>query len=134
MSREARCGRFEAETRLRVATAYLDTAELAATEDTPEARNVAAGNAVLAAIAASDAICCARLGRRHRGADHAGAARLLRSVTPSGADLATRLSAVLAVKAPAHYGDKFVSPTSLAKALRGTRLLLESARDIVSGA
>lgn len=86
MSREARCGRLEAETRLRVATAYLDTAELAATENTPEARNVAAGNAVLA------------------------------------------------VKDPAHYGDKFVSPTSLAKALRGTRLLLESARDIVSGA
>jgi hypothetical protein len=57
-----------------MARLYLDMAEQAATRDGDEARNVAAGNAVLAAVAAADALCCLRLGRYSRGRAHQEAA------------------------------------------------------------
>jgi len=53
---------------------------------------VAAGNAVLAGIAASDAICCVRLGCRHRGEDHRGATELLKTATVDGDRLAVTLA------------------------------------------
>ena len=63
MTRQAPCGPADAARKARLARAYLDLAEQAAGADRDEARNVAAGNAVLAAIAASDALTCLRLGR-----------------------------------------------------------------------
>jgi hypothetical protein len=42
--------------------------------------HVAAGNAVLAAIAASNALCCRLLGERSRGQDHRDAVALLEQV------------------------------------------------------
>jgi hypothetical protein len=83
----------EARTRLLTAQAYLDVASSVLDErDRDEYLNVAAGLAVLAGIAASDTICCARLGCRHRGDDHRGAADLLRRATPDGGELATPCS------------------------------------------
>lgn len=67
---------------------YLDLTQVAAAESGDEARNVAAGNAVLAGIAASDAICCVRLNKRHRGQDHQGAVALLGLIRPHGPMLA----------------------------------------------
>jgi hypothetical protein len=55
MTRQAPCGPPEASRRSRLARTYLDVAEGAAAQGGEEARNVAAGNAVLAAIAAADA-------------------------------------------------------------------------------
>lgn len=56
----------------------LEVADLVAGErELPESRSVAAALAVLAGIAASDAACCAALGRRARGDDHRQAAALL---------------------------------------------------------
>ena len=52
--------------------------------------NVTAGLAILADIAASDAICCVRLGRYHRGEDHRRATELLQAATPDGRELAIR--------------------------------------------
>ena len=73
------------EVRVRTADAYLEVAELVLDEhQRDEYLSVAAGLAVLAGIAASDAICCARLGRRHRGDDHRGAAELLSGAVPDG--------------------------------------------------
>lgn len=54
MSRQPQCGLLEARNRAKVARSYLDVAELAAHEPADGTRNVAAGNAVLAGIAASD--------------------------------------------------------------------------------
>ncbi len=71
--------------------------------------NVAAGLAVLAGIAASDAICGIRLGYLHRGEDHHGAEDLLRTATPDGDKLATVLGRLLSVKDAAHYGVPVVS-------------------------
>lgn len=84
VGRRKSCGPVEASARLAQAHAYLETARLISDEeDTPASRDfnhVAAGNAVLAAIAASDAICCGLLGVRARGQDHREAIDLLHQV------------------------------------------------------
>lgn len=66
------CGRPQATARLAHARKFLDAADLIATDiDADEANaSVAASLAVLAGIAAADAACCARLGRRSRSQDH----------------------------------------------------------------
>jgi hypothetical protein len=87
-----------------MARAYLETAELVANERRQGFSNVTAGLAVLAGIAASDAICCVRLGRYHRGDDHRRATELLETATPDGRDLAVRLERLLGLKDTAHYG------------------------------
>lgn len=133
MTRRSACGRTEAMQRAKVARAYLDAAELAATETLAEARNVAAGNAVLAAIAASDAICCLRLGRRNRSDRHGEAIELLASVRPGGAKLASDMTTVISAKDPAHYGDAFVGEGSLKATLRAASRLVAAAEAMVSG-
>ena len=61
-SRTAQCGTAEARCRPRTARAYLEVAALVLDErDRDEYLNVSAGLSVLAGIAASDSICCARL-------------------------------------------------------------------------
>jgi hypothetical protein len=87
----ARRGRTTAATsdsarvRLRSAQAYLEVADLVLDEkDRVEMPGVAAGLAVLAGIAGSDAICARRLGAIHRAEDHRGAAALLEEATPDG--------------------------------------------------
>lgn len=67
----------DARNRRIIATRYLEIAELAAAEEGPGANNVVVGIAVLAGIAASDAICLAAIGARYAGEDHAEAARVL---------------------------------------------------------
>jgi hypothetical protein len=108
-SRTAQCGAVEAQSRLRTARAYLEVAALVLDErDRDEYLNVSAG-LVLAGIAASDSICCARLRSRHRGDDHRGAAELLRRVTPDGPELAITLPRLLDLKDEAHYGVMVVA-------------------------
>jgi len=80
--------------------------------------NVAAGLAVLAGIAASDAICCARLGCRHRGDSHRSAADVLRRATPDGGELAVILLRLLDLKDAAHYGVMIVAARKGRDALR----------------
>jgi hypothetical protein len=69
---------------------------------------VAAALAVLAGIAASDAVCCARLGKRHRGPDHRGADDLVASVEPGGPEMARDLKRLLQRKDDAHYAPRAV--------------------------
>lgn len=60
-SRTAPCNLADARSRLNTARAYLEVAELVLGEkERDEYLNVTAGLAVLAGIAASDAICCAQ--------------------------------------------------------------------------
>lgn len=134
MSRQPQCGLLEARNRAKVARSYLDVAELAAHEPADGTRNVAAGNAVLAGIAASDAICCVRLGKRHRGQDHHGALALLRTVRPNGSSLAADLSAVLTLKDPSHYGETFIGDAKLKTTMRAATRLIEAAEAILTGA
>jgi hypothetical protein len=70
------------------------------------ARNDMAGNAVLAGIAAADAICCIRLGERSTSSDHSTAVLLLARVDPS---LSQKLSTLIGSKPTSHYGENFIS-------------------------
>jgi hypothetical protein len=127
MSREAPCGPAEARRRVRMARTYLDVAEQAELLESDEGRNVAAGNAVLAAIAAADGLCCLHLGRHARGQAHQDAAALLRTIRPGGPVLAKDLVTALGVKDAAHYGTVFVSATVLRSTLRSTTRLVAAA-------
>ena len=127
--RTAPCNTTEGRTRLRTAQAYLDVARSVLDErDSGEYLNVAAGLAVLAGIAASDAICCIRLGCRHRGDDHRGAADLLRTATPDGAELAKSLLRLLDLKDAAHYGVLVVASRKARDAIRWATRLADRAR------
>lgn len=134
MTRETPCGRAEARRRARMARTYLDVADQAALAESDEGRNVAAGNAVLAAIAAADALCCLRLGRHARGQAHQEATALLKTSRPDGAALAKDLTTVLGVKDAAHYGTVFVSATVLRSTMRATTRIVEAAEAAVQSA
>ena len=123
------CGRPQAATRLAHAHKFLDTAELVDTDIESDEANasVAASLAVLAGIAASDAACCARLGRRSRSQDHHDAERLLAEIVPGGRDAAKDLRRLLDLKDAAQYGVMHVSATELRSALRRARALLNFA-------
>jgi hypothetical protein len=80
--------------------------------------SVAAGLAVLSGIAAPDSICCLRLGSRHRGEDHRGAAELVKRAAPDGSALAKTLLRLLDLKDQAHYGVMIVSPRTARDGVR----------------
>lgn len=123
------CGIVEARTRFATAAAYLEVAELVLGEASEgEFSSVAAGLAVLAGIAASDAICCARLKQRHRGNNHSEAAELLESATSDGKSLATTLLRLLDIKDAAHYGVVTVAPSKAVDAVKWAARLVRSAQ------
>jgi hypothetical protein len=129
-SRTAQCGIAEARGRLRTAHAYLEVADLVLSEaDRDEYLNVSAGLAVLAGIAAADAICCARHRGRHRGDNHRDAADLLRRATPDGAELAATLSRLLDLKDAAHYGVLVVAASKARDAHRWATRLVDRAAE-----
>lgn len=134
MSRRERAGdRALASARAAVAREYLQLAELAASEQRQAASNAAAGNAVLASIAAADAICCLRLGPYHAGEDHRAAATLLERVRPGGADLARDLAKVLALKDQAHYSGEGIATTRVTSVLRSAARLVGEAQALLDG-
>lgn len=77
----------------------------------PEAQ-AAASNAVLAGIAASDAICGKALGHHSSGDDHRAATALLKTVAPDGADLSAKLGRLLSDKSILQYGTYCTRPTA----------------------
>ena len=102
--------------------------------------HVAAGNAVLAAIAASDALCCGLAGERSRGQDHRDAVALLKQVrfgTGTGEvqarrarDLARALATALDLKHDSHYGTLMVGATELRRLIRATEVLVSAALEV----
>jgi pyrimidine deaminase RibD-like protein len=120
--------RGEARTRRRVATKFLEVAELAATEEGDAANNVVAGVCVLAGIAAGDALCLMVLGHRYAGQDHAEAARLLSKVD---LPLSRELSKLVRLKPMSHYGSQFINTDARVRALRAARRLVDAAEQRV---
>jgi hypothetical protein len=94
-----------------------------------EMPGVAAGLAVLAGIAASDAICASRTGRIPRGEDHRSATDLLRSATPDGTKPASALTRLVDLKDEAHYGVTVVPMTKARSAVRWAEQLVSRARE-----
>lgn len=113
----------EARGRRKIAQKYLEVAELAGTEG-GAAVNVCIGVAVLAGIAAGDAICIAAIGQRYSGADHAAAADLLTRVDPN---LGRGLRELLDLKPASHYGNSLLSETNRRRALRAASALVDEA-------
>jgi len=117
------CGRAEADARLKKASAYLRYAELALEDGEYDP---AAGNAVIAAIAAADSICCIELGERSADDDHQ-AARLL--LARANKDAADALGRALGVKHKAHYDHVPVTRNAAIAAVRAARIIIEIARE-----
>jgi hypothetical protein len=126
-TRTETCGIRDARLRLKAARAYLDVAELILTEDREEFASVAAGNAILAGIAAADALCCKGLGMRSRGQDHRQATALVRTATSNGVRHETLLIRLLDLKDEAHYGFLEVSTSAAKRVVRSARELVDSA-------
>lgn len=82
------------------------------------------GIAVLAGIAAADAICLAATGSRYAGEDHAEAARVL---ARTDRKLGGELSKLVRLKPGAHYGSTFISTSDRVRALRAATTLVEAA-------
>jgi hypothetical protein len=122
------CDPTEADKRLRQAQKFADHAELEPDSEDGVARSAAVSNAVLAGIAAVDALCCKRLGRRSNSNDHTDALVLVRQVAELGAKAERLLQALLAVKNKAQYESADPNPTETKKALRAMRQLIELAR------
>ena len=89
-----------------------------------EVAQVAAANAVQAAIAASDALCGRAHGRHAAGDDHREAVRLLRAVPDSGDRLSKRLQRLLASKTEFTYGG-FCTLESASRATRDSAAFIE---------
>jgi hypothetical protein len=144
-ARRRPCSSEDARTRCRQAVAYLETARLVTSDGSLPAdydyNHVAAGVAVLAAIAASDAICCRLLGERSRGQDHRQAVDLLATVrfgdgTPvvqakRARDLGAALATVLDFKDEAYYGTTLLGPAQVRRLIKGAGKLVAAALDVV---
>jgi hypothetical protein len=107
----------------------LDVAELTADVHDPnlEYGSVAASVAILAGIAAADAVCCHVLGRRSRSDNHHDAEGLLREVAAGGRGAAGQLRKLIVLKDAAHYGFISVSAAQLKQSIRQARQLVEFA-------
>jgi hypothetical protein len=126
------CSKAQARTRLEHARKFLEVAEMTAGEAADvEYASAAAALAVLAGIAASDAACCAALGRRSRGQDHRQAVELVEQVAPGGAQAANAVRRLLNLKDEAQYGFFDVGGQDLQSALRQAKALLDFATQVV---
>lgn len=144
-SRRRSCGRSDAQTRHRQAVAYLETARLVTSDgslpDDYDYNHVAAGVAILAAVAASDALCCALLGERSRGQDHREAAELLATVrfgagTPGqqakrARDLSAALATAVDLKDQAHYGTSLLGKPQVRRLIKAAEKLVAASASVV---
>ncbi|MGC2485496.1 MAG: hypothetical protein WA359_04540 [Acidimicrobiales bacterium] len=121
------CSDREARLRLKAARAYLEAAELILTDAREEFASVAAGNAILAGIAATDALCGKGLGLRSRDKDHRQAAEPVKTASSRGTRHKTLLIRLLDVKDEAHYGFLDVSTSTATRAVNSARELVNAA-------
>lgn len=118
--------RAGARARLKEARIYLSAAELLDSGGPAESK-VAGSNAILAGIAAADAICGLVLGERSASDDHAEAIGLLKRATHPSTKAATSLTRLLTRKTPVQYGVDAISSTDAANLIRWARDVLQEA-------
>jgi hypothetical protein len=118
----------EAKVRAQHAHAFLIAAalvdELGEDAEIATAGNVIGSLAVLAGIAAADAICGAVLGKRAAGQDHAEAISLLSS-TKQGKALAPALRRLIESKTEAQYSSGILADGRSAELVRSATRLVE---------
>jgi hypothetical protein len=86
---------------------------------------------VLAGIAASDAACCAGLGRQSRSTDHRDAVSLLSAVPGGGVQASVHLGRLLSTKSASQYGMDIVTSQKHLAAIRQARTLIAFATRVV---
>lgn len=124
------CNLRQARERLQYARAYLAAAELALVESGDEYAAVSAGNAVLAGIAAVDAICGHALRNCSRSPDHRDAIELVKSATSAGPEYGKSLGRLLDLKDAAHYGFTEFSRSDARKSVRLAESLVHGAESL----
>ncbi|WP_291048613.1 hypothetical protein [Herbiconiux sp.] len=115
-----------ARARLNEARLYLSAAELLDSGAAAE-NKVAGSNAILAGIAAADAICGLVLGERSAGDDHAQAISLLKKATHPSTKAANSLKRLLVQKTPVQYGADAISASEAADLIRWARDIVQEA-------
>lgn len=118
-SEQVRAGRLAKAQQFLAAAALIEDAVSDETADAHVTLCVHTG------IAAADVICCARLGRRAQGDNHAAATALLKKA--NAADSARRLEVLLSMKSKAGYTHLPSSTTDVKRAARAAKSLLEVA-------
>lgn len=116
------CSIAEARARLRSASEYLRACSLL---EEGVSNEVVASNAILAAIAAADAICGATRRERSASGNHGDAADLLKQVDKA---LGTDLAKILGYKNTAAYGTREMSDGEKKTCLRVAEQLFERAQ------
>ena len=120
--RRRTCTKTDARARHTSALAFVDVADrLVAEHFDPD---VVVTNAVHAGIAASDSLCCLRLGERSADQDHASAPKLLARVDKT---LANELTRLLSFKSTAAYESRHVSRADAKASVRRARKIVEAA-------
>lgn len=119
VGRRQPCTLADARARLRDAEAFLEAA------DTSGHADVKATNAIHAAIAAADAICCIALRQRSAGGSHSIAVELLGGVDTS---LAATLGRLLNRKQQAAYEARDISAKDATTCIRQATTVVEAAR------
>lgn len=114
------------------ARSFLETATDARTLHGDRA-NVAIANAVLAGIAAADAICGRALRVSARGEAHGEAVLLLESVASVGRPSANDLRRLIAVKTNSSYSAMVLSPAAADDAIRWASRLVEAMETVLAG-
>jgi hypothetical protein len=122
---EVRARASHAREYLQVARAIRDDVALSARN------NLAASNAVLAGIAAADAICGHVLGRRNAGEDHAAASELLRQATPPTSRAATNLTRLTASKTDSQYSPNLIGASKAAQLMTAAERLVDEMEAIL---
>jgi len=120
--RRTPCTIADAKARLHDAEAFLEAAETASDPD------VIATNAIHAAIAAADAICCVALRERSADGNHGAAVDLLAQVDKS---LSAAFRRALDRKAQAAYEARDIAASDAKACVRQTTALLDAARSRV---
>ena len=122
------CDGRDTASRVREAESFAAHAMIDPFSEIGEDRSTAVANAVMAGIAAADAICCKTLGEHSASPDHKHALEMLREVPGIGAEAANRLGTLIDLKPKAMYGvGVHPNMSETKRAMRAMRYLVEMA-------
>ena len=112
--------------RAQQARAFMAIADLALSDlSTAGQTNVAGSNAVLAGIAAADAICGRPLGQRSASGNRSDGVTLLQQATPPGSQAVTNLRKLLVSKTDTQYSPDLISAATARRLVVAAQRLLD---------
>ena len=121
------CDKSYGDARYDKAVAFAELALLDPFSGEGPTRSAAVSNAVLAGIAAADAICCNELRMRSSGPNHGDAIDLLASVPHIGRQAADNLWDMLNIKHKAQYTNQHPTLSETKRVIRAMTALMATA-------